>query len=101
MNIMDVAKVVAPECRTEVIGIRPGEKLHEALITSDDAFHTVEFDDSYVIQPNDVWWDRASYLKTTGGQPVAEGFQYSSDTNPVWMSGEALTALLKKEAIEL
>ena len=71
------------------------------LITADDAHHTVEFDDHYVIQPNDVWWDRADYLKTTGGKPVAEGFQYSSDTNPVWMSAEALAALLKKEAIEL
>ena len=101
MNIMDVAKVVAPECRTEVIGIRPGEKLHEALITSDDAYHTVEFDDHYVIQPNDVWWNRAEYLATTGGKPVAEGFQYTSDVNPVWMTGDELTALLKKEAIEL
>ncbi len=101
MNIMDVAKVVAPECRTETIGIRPGEKLHEALITSDDAYHTVEFDDHYVIQPADVWWDRAEYLKTSGGRPVAEGFQYTSDVNPSWMSREALGALLKKEAIEL
>ena len=101
MNIMDVAKVVAPECRTEVIGIRPGEKLHEMLITSDDAQHTVEFDDHYVIQPNDVWWDRKDYLATSGGKPVADGFEYSSDKNPVWMTAADLTALLKKEAIEL
>ena len=101
MNIMDVARVVAPECRTEIIGIRPGEKLHEALITSDDAYHTVEFDDHYVIQPNDVWWDRSDYLSKTGGKPVREGFQYSSDQNPVWMTRDALTALLKREAIEL
>ena len=101
MNIMDVAKVVAPECGTEVIGIRPGEKLHEALITSDDAYHTVEFGDHYVIQPNDVWWDRNDFLKTSGGKAVPEGFQYSSDVNPVWMTRDALTALLKKEAVEL
>ena len=101
MNIMDVAKVVAPECRTEKIGIRPGEKLHEMLITGDDALHTVEFDDHYVIQPNDVWWDRGDYLRTTGGKPVAEDFEYSSDKNPVWMQREALAALLEKEAIEL
>ena len=53
MNIMDVAKVVAPECRTEIIGVRPGEKLHEMLITADDAYHMVEFRDHYVIQPNE------------------------------------------------
>jgi len=68
---------------------------------ADDAYHTVEFDDHYVVQPNDVWWDRKEYLQTTGGKPVAEGFQYSSDANPVWMTREQLTALLEREAIEL
>lgn len=101
MNIMDVAQVVAPECRTRTIGIRPGEKLHEVLITADDANHTVEFEDHYVIQPNDVWWDRSRFVSTSGGRPVAEGFQYSSDTNPVWMAREELAALLRKEVIEL
>ncbi|HYC48266.1 MAG TPA: UDP-N-acetylglucosamine 4,6-dehydratase (inverting) [Burkholderiales bacterium] len=101
MNIMDVAKVVAPECRTEVIGIRPGEKLHELLITPDDAAHTAELEDHYVIQPNDVWWDRNEYLKTTGARPVTDGFQYSSDVNPVWMTGDQLAALLRKEPVEL
>jgi UDP-N-acetylglucosamine 4,6-dehydratase len=101
MNIMDVARVVAPECRTEVIGIRPGEKLHEALITSDDAYHTVEFEDHYVIQPNDMWWDRAEYVKGSAARTVPPGFQYTSDVNPEWMTCEALAALLAKEAIEL
>jgi UDP-N-acetylglucosamine 4,6-dehydratase len=101
MNIMDVAKVVAPECRTEIIGIRPGEKLHEMLITADDAYHTVELDDHYVVQPNDVWWDRGEYVARTGGKPVPEAFQYSSDKNPVWMTRDQLAALLGKEQIEL
>ena len=101
MNIMDVAKVVAPECRTEVIGISPGEKLHEALITSDDAYHTVEFDDHYVLQPNDVWWDRTEYVKSTGARPVAAGFQYTSDVNPDWMTRDTLAALLAREPIEI
>jgi len=101
MNIMDVARVIAPECRTEVIGIRPGEKLHEALITSDDAYHTVEFEDHYVIQPNDAWWDRAEYVKSSGARPVAADFQYTSDVNPEWMTRETLAALLAQEAIEL
>ena len=73
----------------------------QLLITPDDAAHTVELDDHYVIQPNDVWWDRNEYLKTTGGRPVADGFQYSSDVNPVWMTNEQLAALLRQEPIEL
>ena len=101
MNIMDVAKVVAPECRTEVIGIRPGEKLHEILITPDDSYQTVEFDDHYVIQPSGPWWDRHHYAGTTGGRPVKEAFQYSSDTNPAWMTRAELAEILKHEPIEL
>lgn len=101
MNIMDVAKVVAPECRTEIIGIRPGEKLHEIMITPDDAWNTAEFDDRYVIQPATDWWDRAGYLAAAGGRPVAEGFAYSSDRNPVWMQPAELRALLDSEPVEL
>ena len=101
MNIMDIAKVVAPECRTEVIGIRPGEKLHEVMITSDDAWNTVEFDDRYVIQPAADWWNRADFSAQTGGRPVEEGFVYSSDHNPRWMKPQELRALLEREPIEL
>lgn len=101
MNIMDVAKVVAPECRTEIIGIRPGEKLHEIMITPDDAWNTAEFDDHYVIQPATDWWNRADYLAASGGKPVEEGFMYSSDSNPNWMLPAELRALLDGEPIEL
>lgn len=101
MNIMDVAKVVAPECRTEVIGIRPGEKLHEIMITPDDAWNTAEFDDRYVIQPATDWWDRAAYLAASGGKPVGEGFAYSSDRNPVWLQPAELRALLDSEPVEM
>jgi UDP-N-acetylglucosamine 4,6-dehydratase/5-epimerase len=101
MNIMDVAKVVAPECRTEIIGIRPGEKLHEIMITPDDAWNTAEFDDHYVIQPATDWWNRGDYLAATGGKPVAEGFMYSSDRNPSWMQPAELRALLDSEPVEL
>jgi UDP-N-acetylglucosamine 4,6-dehydratase len=101
MNIMDVAKVVAPECRTEIIGIRPGEKLHEIMITPDDAYNTVEFDDHYVIQPASEWWDGRKYAGETGGKPVPEGFQYSSDRNTMWLKPEELEALLAREQIEL
>lgn len=101
MNIMDVAQVVAPECQTQIIGIRPGEKLHEIMITSDDAINTLEFDQYYVIQPAAAWWDQTSYKKQTDGRPVPEDFQYSSDRNDRWMTQEELKGLLQKEQIEL
>ena len=101
MGIMDVAKVVAPECKTEIIGIRPGEKLHEIMITPDDAINTAEFEQHFVIQPSANWWDGAAYLKRTGGKPVPQNFHFSSDNNTSWMTIEELTELLKKEKIEL
>lgn len=78
MNIMDLARAVAPECKTEVVGIRPGEKLNEIMISEDDARNTIELDDCYVIQPVFHWW-RADNHKA--GKPVPPSFKYSSDTN--------------------
>jgi len=101
MKVTDVAGVVAPECRTEIIGIRPGEKLHEVLVTQDDARHTAEFDRYYTIQPAAHWWDKKRYLRESGGRAVAENFQYSSDTNPDWMTPEQFVEVLKHESIEL
>lgn len=101
MGIMDVAQVVAPECRTEIIGIRPGEKLHEIMITEDDAINTAEFDSHYVIQPASSWWDAKAYLQKKGGKKVPEQFSYSSDNNTVWMSQQDLIDLLSKEKIEI
>src|SRR5205814_1338200 len=57
MNIMDLAKVVAPDCRVEVVGIRPGEKLHEVLVSEDEARHALELPDMYVIEPVHPWWE--------------------------------------------
>ena len=101
MGIMDVAKVVASECETKVIGIRPGEKLHEVMITEDDASNTAEFKEHFVIQPATEWWDQKAYLERKGGKSVPENFSYSSDNNTIWMTKEQLTELLKKEKIEL
>jgi UDP-N-acetylglucosamine 4,6-dehydratase len=101
MNIMDVAKVVAPECRTEIIGIRPGEKLHEIMITPDDAWNTLEYSDYYVIQPATQWWDAKKFIAETNGKLVPEGFQYSSDRNDMWMKNEELHFLLEREQVEL
>jgi len=101
MKVVDVAKVVAPECKTQIIGIRPGEKLHEIMITPDDSYYTVEFPDHYVIQPAGPWWDTRQYVSSAGGKAVAEGFQYSSDRNKEWMTPAQLAELLRHEPIEL
>lgn len=101
MKVTDVAEVVAPGCTTEIIGIRPGEKLHEIMITQDDAINTVEFDTFYAIQPAAEWWHKAEYLQETGARPVAENFHYSSDTNASWMTRAELAEILKHEPIEL
>ena len=101
MKVTDVAQVVAPDCKTEVIGIRPGEKLHEIMITQDDAINTAEFDTHYTIQPAAYWWNQTKFIKETGARPVAENFQYSSDSNPVWMTREQFADILKHETLEL
>lgn len=77
-SMLDVAKAVAPECEIKVVGIRPGEKLHEALISEDDGRLTLEYDDYYVIQPQFPWWGEE---RKNGGRPVPEGFSYTSGNN--------------------
>jgi UDP-N-acetylglucosamine 4,6-dehydratase len=93
MKITDLAKAIAPECEIEIVGIRPGEKLHEAMITEDDARHTVEFDTYYVIQPEFPWWSQ-EYAKN--GKSLLEGFKYTSDTNTQWLSIEELRKLVEE-----
>jgi UDP-N-acetylglucosamine 4,6-dehydratase len=93
MRITDLAKVVGPGLATEVVGIRPGEKLHEMMITEDDARTTLELPDRYVIEPAFAFWTR-DHLDAAGARPVAEGFSYRSDTNPQWLAPEDLRRLL-------
>ncbi|NQT30302.1 MAG: UDP-N-acetylglucosamine 4,6-dehydratase (inverting) [Candidatus Saganbacteria bacterium] len=83
MNIMDVASAVAPNCSTKVIGIRPGEKVHEVMISSDDSRNTAELEDCYIIRPAFHWWDANNH---TSGRSVPDGFSYSSDNNAEWLS---------------
>jgi UDP-N-acetylglucosamine 4,6-dehydratase len=82
VNIMTLAKVIAPELPTRIIGIRPGEKLHEMMIASDDARTTVELKDSYAIEPAFTEFPRKSLKDTLGGKLVDDRFTYESDTNP-------------------
>jgi len=90
MNIMDLATALAPGCSVNNIGIRPGEKLHEALLSEDEARTAVELDDMYVVQPAHPWWDEALWQ----GPTPAEGFRYSSETNTLWLTAEQLKPLV-------
>ena len=93
MNIMDLAKAIAPECEIKVVGIRPGEKLHEAMIMEDDARHTLEYDSYYVIQPEFSFWSKKF---NEGGIELPEGFEYTSDKNDVWLSEKDLRELVEE-----
>ena len=93
MNIMDLAKAIAPECKTEIVGIRPGEKLHEAMIMEDDARHTLEYDSYYVIQPEFPFWSKQF---ADGGKELPQGFEYTSDKNDEWLKVEELQNLIKE-----
>jgi len=94
MNIMDLAQAIAPDCEYEVIGIRPGEKVHELMISRDDARRTLEFDDYYVVQPVQDWWDAEKIPMMNGGQRCQEDFEYTSDNNDRWLSVEELRKLV-------
>ena len=87
MRITDLVNMLAPAVPYQVTGIRPGEKVHEVMITADDARQTVELDDRFIIQPAfDFWADRQS--SKPQGTRVEEGFVYSSDNNPDWLTSE-------------
>jgi UDP-N-acetylglucosamine 4,6-dehydratase len=93
MRITDLARALAPTLPMKVVGIRPGEKLHEVMITDDDSRQTLELDDRYVIEPAFAWWQRDRYA-ATGAMPVAEGFRFASDTNTDWLDAPRLKALI-------
>jgi UDP-N-acetylglucosamine 4,6-dehydratase len=92
MNIMDLAKAICPECKTEIIGIRPGEKLHEVMVSLDDARNTIEFDDFYVIKPMFRFFERR--FNENGSRPVPDDFEYNSGTNTCWLTEDELRAML-------
>ena len=83
MRLVDMAKTLAPDARWEIIGVRPGEKLEEELITQEEAPATLEFEGYYIVQPQLSFWNTA---QVKGGTPVSPDFQYRSDTNTCWLS---------------
>ena len=95
-RIVDVARAVAPECRHEIVGIRPGEKIHEEMITETDALNTIEFDDYYVILPATPLWDVERFKEAFGGKSCEKGFRYGSGTNTQWLTPEQIRALIKE-----
>ena len=91
MKIVDIARTINPNATHKLIGIRPGEKLHEEMISIDDVPYTFEYEDHFkILAPLDSW--HKDQHRILDGQPVADGFRYSSDTNSEWMSAEALQA---------
>ena len=93
MRIVDLAACMAPDLPLKDIGIRPGEKLHEVMITEDDSRTTLELPDRYIIEPSFNWWS-SSRTPNEKGVPVPDGYRYASDTNPEWMGPDEMRTLL-------
>lgn len=91
MSIVDLARAVAPECEVDVVGIRPGEKLNEVLLSEDEARHAVELDGMYVVYPPSTRIDNGRLHD--GARALPDGFRYASDTNPTWLRVEELREL--------
>jgi UDP-N-acetylglucosamine 4,6-dehydratase len=94
MRILDLIEAVAPSAATHEMGMRPGEKLHEEMIAADDSRRTLRFPDRYVVQPVVASW---GYQTPTGGEAVADGFNYRSDNNDLWLGVEEMRALLEEK----
>ncbi len=89
--MVDLAKAIAPHAEIIVIGIRPGEKLHEVLISEDEARNTVERGQMFVVKPPETLWERTLHYE---GQALPEGFRYSSDTNREWLDIPGIRKLI-------
>jgi UDP-N-acetylglucosamine 4,6-dehydratase len=91
MRILDLAEAIAPECAVDFTGIRPGEKLHEMMISRDEARHALEAADRFIILPEHPWWGESNWAE---GKPLADGFEYTSDNNAQWMSIDELRQII-------
>lgn len=96
-RIMDVAKAIAPSCRTEIVGIRPGEKLHEEMITATDSLHTIDLGRYYVIMPSvTINHPHEEFLRHHNAKLVEQGFEYNSNTNIEWETVETLREKIRQ-----
>src|SRR5207237_1414839 len=98
MRLMDIVQTIAPRAEVKIIGIRPGEKLHEELITREEAPRTKELEAYYVLEPEHPFWEAGNH---SNGKPVPQDFQYGSDTNKTWLKPEELKACLAKMTIDV
>lgn len=99
-RITDVATAIAPECRQDIVGIRPGEKLHEEMITASDSYNTVDLGQYFAILPSAGKWTVNDYAAEHGGQPVEAGFAYNSGTNTDFLTVAQLRALIACNVID-
>src|SRR6266403_1938500 len=94
MRLLDLAETIAPACEVECIGIRPGEKLHEVLVSDDESRNTLETEEMFVIQPSHPWWKSENWVHA---RRLPEGFRYSSDSNERWLTRRELEELVAPE----
>jgi UDP-N-acetylglucosamine 4,6-dehydratase/5-epimerase len=94
-RIMDVAKAIAPDCKYKIVGIRPGEKIHEEMITPSDSFSTYDLGKYYAILPQMTEWKLQDYISHFNAKKVTEGFSYNSGTNSEWLNIENIRSLIK------
>jgi FlaA1/EpsC-like NDP-sugar epimerase len=95
-KILDVAEAIGPECQKPIIGIRPGEKIHEEMITSSDSFFTYDLGKYYAIIPQTTSWNIDDFINNFNAKKVPEGFSYNSNNNDAWESVESLRQLIKE-----
>jgi len=93
-GIEPMAKAICPECALEYVGIRPGEKIHEEMITESDSYYTIEFVKYFAILPPDA--DKSQYLRHFNAREVKKGFKYNSGTNDQWLNVDQIRELIKK-----
>jgi UDP-N-acetylglucosamine 4,6-dehydratase len=91
MKVTDLARAIAPDCQIKEIGIRPGEKLHEVMVTEDEARHSLRFEKFFVIEPEHPWWRQQ---KWEGGKSLPDGFRYASDNNTQWLGVDQLRQMI-------
>jgi UDP-N-acetylglucosamine 4,6-dehydratase (inverting) len=95
-HITDVAEAIGPKCKRAIVGIRPGEKLHEEMITETDGLNSVELARHFIILPSTRLWDVEEYCRTFNGRRCDYGFRYSSGTNTEWLNVEQLRELIRQ-----